>query len=758
MPKNDRWGFDGASTDASEPANLSPTATADPSVASTANPTIVPIPISETTQTAPSRTSQIDPPSRVTTAIPTGSTTDIRAPVTTLPAAPDLPLIAQPPATSPKDPAAAPNAVPIPVLSSSPIAVLLATPSATAFWSQPNFGQSKVTDRIKSLNDLQGTSKAYAPVTTPDSSSPRHLVSPGTVGRALPFVRRDASATPSYVRSPLLGPNAYFPSHYVHSPLPTRTQPQLSKTMERGARNDRANHDSGTRANAVNAPIGGSEFGPVPGQVICQRHGRKLAPRQKTFFTTSEGLERSLSGAYVPTGRKIRSQVDALNPWALLAKHMTKEEGTTVSPEICPDCLAEHDILTRELQESSKTDESVMHTHHDEDRIKREPSSTHTEPGTPTIGLQPHNVLIGTADDHQTATLPGTAISGIGIPFDQVGSIVAADLGEMLDAIIIEHSGTLDKVITNLRDGMPGPARIQRLSNDLARVSEAVGAVPKDQIQHITTFTREAWPPGKRSMILGTSPEMIRKGPKSIPQLLGLIDATAEHLGLNMTEERTRAVPQVRESSDGDTTTTDPAPVGKLLKRPTLEKPKRPVMPSTLSTLDVPGGFPITPGLSTLTTAFPSPVSPFEPSNSSAAVPATGPLNTSLASAVRPNQDVRRLEQDSATAATEDLTRPSPTRTIKPSATASRARGMTRPLPQARLAPFQTAEGASKRTLVKPSEVAKQQRQQRTFEQDWLRDGSTRAVANTERSERRAKFVAEGGDGGVKVTDAVKEM
>lgn len=726
MPKKSPLGFDGTSTDATEPVNPSTVANADPTVESTTSPIIVPSADLDTNRIESSSTIQTSPPSRVVTAIPINSPTDCNiAPVATLLVASTLSPTTKPIATPTAKYTAAPIAAPA---LATPTVVCPAVPSVIVSRSQLNAGSSRVADRIKSLNDLQGAFKASAQVPVHDPASTHHAVSPKMASRALPFARRDAAASPLHLHSPPLGPQSYFPASYVHSPLPNRAQPQLSRTMEKRARYGRPIETSEASAKAC-------EYGPALGQVICPRHGRKLAPRQKTVFTTTEGFERSISGAYLPTGRKIRSQVDALNPWILMAKHMTKKEGTTVSPDICPDCLAEHDILTRELSRPSENIDFSGSPSHDEGECEqREPSSTNTEPGTPTIGLLPHNVLIGVSNDHQTVTVPGTAVSGVGIPIDQVGAIVAADLGEMLDAIIIEHSGTLDKVITNLRDGMPDSARIQQLSKDLARVSEAVGAVPEDQVQHIATFTRDAWPSGKRSMILDASPERIRERTKSIPQLLNLIDATAEHLGLNVASERTKDTPQTHDPSGDATSTAEPAYLDKkLFKRPTLRQP----------ILEVPGGFPVTLDLSSYNIAFSSPMSPPDASRQSTAkAPRTdSPL-------LFHRQDLGQLDC-CPTGSAPDPARtvvdaPAPTPMIRPSPTASRVRLMSGPLPQSRLAPFQMAGEATKRTLVKPSEVAKQQRLQRTFEQDWLRNGSgsaARALATAERSERRGRIV-----------------
>ncbi|KAK8200780.1 hypothetical protein M8818_006096 [Zalaria obscura] len=63
------------------------------------------------------------------------------------------------------------------------------------------------------------------------------------------------------------------------------------------------------------------------------------------------------------------------------------------------------------------------------------------------------------------------------MPMDKVGSVIAADLGDLLDAIIIEHRGTLDRVITNLRNGTPDGLTYQTMAQDLASLSTSMAGL-----------------------------------------------------------------------------------------------------------------------------------------------------------------------------------------------------------------------------------------------------------------------------------------
>ena len=258
-------------------------------------------------------------------------------------------------------------------------------------------GPSKIADRIRSINDLQGLSRAPVHLSTSISSPHlRHKVSATTAGRALPFVRRDATAAPSSTDRTL----DQATERLIHSPTPTRHQPELSRRMETGANTsspqeeigphqclDHRNRDTVQAAQyAASRPM--TQDRPVPGpdaahgHVVCSRHGRNLAPRRKQNVTTTEGLERSISGAYIPIGHRLRHQVDVLSPWTVFGRCLAKQDGTTVSPEICPDCAAEHDILNRELSESSQPSTANRASANSEG-TSLGPSSTITERGTP---------------------------------------------------------------------------------------------------------------------------------------------------------------------------------------------------------------------------------------------------------------------------------------------------------------------------------------------------------------------------------------
>lgn len=212
----------------------------------------------------------------------------------------------------------------------------------------------------------------------------------------------------------------------------------------------------------------------------------------------------------------------------LASKSNSSKTGSSSSPEICPDCIAEHDILMREhdakygLPNACGRDETTSVG----------PSSTITERGTPSVESNGSrlNSLVGTADDHDMVYLPGASI---GDPVSDYDSprILAADLGSMLDAIIIQHSGALDKVITNLRGGITGPEQVQKIAADLSSVAESVGALPFAEISKAPTLNDSS---RKRTLVLDLDPATLRRRTQSIPQLLDIIDAVAQDFGLSL--------------------------------------------------------------------------------------------------------------------------------------------------------------------------------------------------------------------------------
>lgn len=649
--------------------------------------------------------------------------------------------------------------------------------SARAFDGSSAFHQQgKVADRIRSINNIQATPEAATRTWNRNIPSKQHhpgqplSIAPGS--RALPFVRRGALATPLATSNLQI----HDMGLHLHSPTPQRMQPTLPGRIEQGARIDgesihptaepaKIDQASGQPTGRLKQVLG---LDHALDSVMCSRHGRQLVSRNLPTKKSLEGLEKTIGGAYVPTGYKLRHQVDAFSPWVMFGKSLAKQEGTTVSPEICPDCIAEHDIWARELSRSlqgSGTGPARTGTGH----TTLGPSSIITEPGTPTNEVH-SNVMIGMADDHQMLSLPGAAVSGMSL--DEAGSIIAADLGDMLDAIIIEHSGTLDKVITNLRDGVVEPARMKKLSEDLVKVSEAVAAVPEDEFRRPPTFVRERGARGKHSMVLDLDPRQLRKRTRSVPELLGFIDAAAEDLGLNLPgirDDGERLSPSKESDLEpkpgqhhGSRTVQVPGGLDPIVMTPMELMPNTVMPPRRLGggTIQIPGG--LDPIVLTSTESTPS-TTMFTPGTTPEPI-----YYTPLPSEILRSQDLTPLPLPFPT---PDLDPPAPPSTVlqtqpqtprdtvsPPMTTESLSRIPPRKQTpstsrtamwssRSYVGPFQPGSG-SKPVLVKPSEVRRSQKAQRTFEQGWLKDAASQERA--ERVERRGRI---GGGAGVLVNN-----
>ncbi|KAI5247265.1 hypothetical protein E4T43_02219 [Aureobasidium subglaciale] len=372
-------------------------------------------------------------------------------------------------------------------------------PEVAARFGQPG----RVADRIRAINSLQQlpSIKAKKPKEPdPPLVVPINPPSADELHRASPFPRRDSAQSPIRPDTPF-SQSQPLVSPLVHCPMPKRYQPQLSANIEKGA-------------------IPTINFD----QSMCYRHGRKL----QSIKSVPAGMNKTFSGAYIPIGLMIRQQVDPLSPWSVGAR-LAKTSGTTVSPDICPDCFAEKNILKRETEITMRTPQ-VQPNHH----VRSASSSIFTERGTPPDSTQSSNALIGTTIDNQTIKIPGATISDL--PPDKFGGIVATDLGDLIDAIIVEHSGSLGKVISNIRNGMPDSDWTQKLSRDLAEVSEAVASLPKDNIKNAPAFSQNI--NGRRSIILDASPDTLRKRAKTMPELLDLIDVATEELGTTGSDNR----------------------------------------------------------------------------------------------------------------------------------------------------------------------------------------------------------------------------
>lgn len=558
-------------------------------------------------------------------------------------------------------------------------------------------------DRVRSLNELRSPSTPLsAGLKLDDTSGLHHTVSATTNERARPFARRDSKA------------NTTQPANHVYSPSPLRFQPELPTTIEKQA---------------------SSHFKPVPepdltprDHVICPRHGRRLATRAKKTEGSTDNVPNS-------------------------------------SPEICPDCLAEQHILMREhgidIDRVHSTPTTIG------------PSSTITERGTPVGERVQPNSVIGTTADHDMVYLPGATLGGL---TDESNSkIVAVDLGNMLDAIIIHHSGILDKVIANSRSEGSRPEHVQKIAGDLAQVAKSVAAIPKIEVNGAPVLQRDI----KHAMVLDMDPVVLRSSTRSVPQLLDFIDAAAHDLGVSLSKPgkaedhasetvmANKATP--KNASIPHSVEPHPVPGGFMVTpMPSPKSSPRPsaqtsVQPVSFHTISSPSATnpPRTP--SPPLTALPSEVlrsydlTPLPPSDRRSPAPRQSrpstPLQGSESKAfIVPGQTNQQLPMQPPKLTTRNGSAMTPTQTISriptlrrslmsPAATTAAPRSYLLPVQQRAslsLAPYQ-GSASGPRALVKPSEVKKKDQQQRTFEQEWLKEAS-RAANERERIERRGRM------------------
>ncbi|KAJ9622348.1 hypothetical protein H2203_006566 [Taxawa tesnikishii (nom. ined.)] len=403
------------------------------------------------------------------------------------------------------------------------------------------------------------------------------------LGGRNPFIRRSSTAEPIAPSPELHAPTSY-PD--IQSPVPRKTHHDLSPNLEHRSHLDtsRGDHDAAnmrsgfgrreTKAFATRRTTHAHEhgrFSAIGGQTssvslhsvpMCPRHGRRLVRRASGLGATTDGTERSISGAYVPVGIHIRGQVEATSPWAVPMKNafLTKREGTILSPEICPDCLAEQKIKRREtlelleeraaavrqrdLQREStrESDQTVLGP--DDSRLPLSTAGT-SRAGSMNSGSMtaqrgstgPHSYTSHKSSLNFSDAGPrtdGSSSSSVELPLNRVGNVIAADLGEMLDAVIIEHRGVLDRVITNLKDGVPDNSKMQRLSRDVAQVSGTLASLQSGESRSIYSTEPTALQAyGRASMILDSPPHTLRERTRSVPDLLELIDVVGETIRLD---------------------------------------------------------------------------------------------------------------------------------------------------------------------------------------------------------------------------------
>lgn len=190
---------------------------------------------------------------------------------------------------------------------------------------------------------------------------------------------------------------------------------------------------------------------------------------------TKDMVERSRSGAYIPIGKMQRSQLEATSPWSFAekAKRLHAED-------VCPDCAAEQGM---KKLESVKAREEILQ------------AASHFH-GCPPPASSPKSLPV---DILQAAShfhgCPQPVPSPKPLPLTVSGPKPVAVLDAIKDTgpiVVVQHEGILDRIAMDPRRGPLTRASTQRLSENLAKVSEAVaqlGSVDEHPLHQIEEDT-----------------------------------------------------------------------------------------------------------------------------------------------------------------------------------------------------------------------------------------------------------------------------
>ncbi|KAK4508236.1 hypothetical protein PRZ48_001974 [Zasmidium cellare] len=325
-------------------------------------------------------------------------------------------------------------------------------------------------------------------------------------------------------------------------------------------------------------------------RTACVRHGRKSGlgkPKPRKHHATKDMLERSKSGAYIPVGYNALKQVEATSPWAFANSTTRCTELTCLTIEAnkddedaCPDCVAELGIKRREMEKAvsdwsdtafpelkslpSPTiapkpqllvpgepfpafSPSLLAV---DDRATRQESwkSTTVEPGDSEREASLLSVSSASMHSARSATLDANGLEHTvaqndkrsrAVRFNSYSQeieydadpgllIVSRDLGEELDAVILERGGTVEKVITNNRDRNRTPEIIAKIARELAQIASTLSSgrfgnrEPSDEDE----------PAGRTAVVDRNSDAGGSRTSRdsSIPELLSLINEAANDL------------------------------------------------------------------------------------------------------------------------------------------------------------------------------------------------------------------------------------
>ena len=328
------------------------------------------------------------------------------------------------------------------------------------------------------------------------------------------FVRRTSSGTPVRPDTPIYR-STVDATPVIHAPRPTRSIPVIrtppDTLLEPKPSLDSVKPSRDTSVVVTQQSHRHNIPGISPASFLhgtrgrCFRHGRNHPPTEsvkaKKFTGTKGMVAKSRSGAYIPTGHTVRRQVEATSPWAT-PTNKSLMRGVDADKfhdsQACPDCVQELKIKRRELYKSSMR--SV-------DMPPSDPKWTDPTSGQPVDSQSLQNLSNLTQDSEEEDV------------------VVTKDLGDGLDAVIVEHRGDLRRVVLNARHGEPTLDTMQRLSSELAKVSHSIafaGAVPTSVVKHAHS--------NNLPVMLEAISEPRDTSKHSVPELLDMIDQAANEI------------------------------------------------------------------------------------------------------------------------------------------------------------------------------------------------------------------------------------
>lgn len=198
--------------------------------------------------------------------------------------------------------------------------------------------------------------------------------------------------------------------------------------------------------------------------------------------------------------------MEATSPWVVAGRSLTKTDAanaTSRSTDACPDCMAELNIKRKELQRESTA------------AVKRPTDS---------------DVQTKSSMQFERMTSVNTSKSVCESRSGEQSVVVTRDLGDDLDAVIVEHKGSLRRVVTNARHGTPTTQTMQRLSRELAQVSSAIASAAVD---HRPTTAPASQQPTESAVVLKITRQSRDVRTSSVPELIDMIDQAASEIHRN---------------------------------------------------------------------------------------------------------------------------------------------------------------------------------------------------------------------------------